>query len=148
MKMSQINKKSGVINKLKNVSLKISGYRSPFAEIYKSTKRKVEESKGTTEVTSYEDMLEKSNQTGNVANVSRSLRATCYVLLSVFIYTTYKLFGSSGIVDILFCGAILSLSALMFIKYRYHLWIVDNKALITFRKWIGLVPKNLSILIP
>jgi hypothetical protein len=146
--MNEVNKKHGVGSKLKNLSLKISGYRSPFAEIYRSTKNKIEASKKTTKITSYDDMLEKSNQTNNVDNVSRSLRATCYVLLLVFIYTTYKLFYSSGVIDILFCGAILALSALMFIKYRYHLWIIDNKALITFRKWIGLVPKNLSILIP
>ena len=146
--MNKINEKNGVINKLKNVSLKISGYRSPFAEIYKSTKRKIEQSKETTEVTSYQDMLAKSDQTDNVTNLSKNLRATCYVLILVFIYTTYKLFGSSGIIDILFCSAILSLSALMFINYKYHLWIVDNKELISFRKWIGLVFKNLSILIP
>ena len=93
-------------------------------------------------------MLAKSDQTDNVTNLSKNLRATCYVLILVFIYTTYKLFGSSGIIDILFCSAILSLSALMFINYKYHLWIVDNKELISFRKWIGLVFKNLSILIP
>lgn len=146
--MSENKTKDGVIKKLKNLSLKISGYRSPFAEIYKSTKRKIEQSKDTTEITSYEDMLAKSDQTDNVTNLSKNLRATCYVLILVFIYTTYKLFGSSGIIDILFCSAILSLSALMFINYKYHLWIVDNKELISFRKWIGLVFKNLSILIP
>ena len=146
--MNENNNQSGVINKLKNVSLKISGYRSPFAEVYKATKRKIEKSNETTEFTSYEDMLEKSNQTSNVTQVSKNLRATCYVLMLVFAYTTYKLFGSSGIIDILFCSAILILSALMFVKYRYHLWIIDNKELIKFKKWMSLVLKNPSTLIP
>lgn len=143
------NKSKKSIFNIKHTFLKISGYTSPLKSVALEVKRLKDENSKVGESLDFEGYL-KANEIDELSLTKsyRNLTLTCLILLLVFVFSTYKLIMAGSIIDSLFSLCIMLLSAIYFIKYKYHKSMIEKREIINFKDWISKSFKRIEFYLP